>query len=268
MKKINGLLGIAATALISMSSAQATVIGLFTDGSINLAENNINIVASSGLLTPTDGADSVLTLSAASFNAMSVADLISTYDTLVIPWQINPTANLDWTTVLLPYMNGGGSVLWEDPLNISDLDDSGVELTSSTAIYPGIGEGDISLVPPFSDAGAVGYYHIHYGILSASSDWDVWSTDINGGIHGVYGEFGDNGGRMVIGVSDNLYHPDFANAEQADHYALTVNELNWLNTGSITGIPDDPDDPDPVPTPSALLLLGMGLLGVARARRK
>jgi hypothetical protein len=186
---------------------------------------------------------------------------------LVVPWRINSAANFDWATVLLPYLNGGGSVLWEDPTNIGDLAASGVDLTSSTGIYPGIGEGDISLVPPFSDAGAVGYYHIHYGILSASSEWDIWSVDINGGIHGVYAEFGSNGGRMVIGVSDNLYHPDFSVAEQSDHYALTVNELNWLNTGSITGIPDPDPDPVPAPAPAALLLLGMGLLGVARVNR-
>ena len=240
------------------STASATSIGMLVDGGTGNAVNNMNYVVGTGGLTPTDGADSWTALNAATFNSMTTAQLLATYDTLVMPWYVNGTMIADWNTVLLPYLNGGGNILWEDPVNIGDLSGSGLSLSGGNH-YSASGESEISLVSPFGDDGASGFFHIHYSILGASSDWSVWSTDIYGGIHGVYREF-ENGGRMVLGVSDNLYHPNFADPGQSDHYQLTLNQLNWLNTGSIDGV---------VPAPQTLALLGLGLAGIGfSAKRK
>lgn len=249
----------------SAMSVNASIIGVFTDGSISNAFNNIQFVANSGNLTPLDGADTAVSISNGAFNAMSTSDLLAAYDALVVPWVINTSANFDWNSVILPYLNGGGSILWENPNDLGELAASGLGLTTAN-IYPGIsGETQISLTSPFGDNGAVGFYHIHFGI-SDPSDWDVFSVDINGGVHGVNKEFA-NGGRMVIGVSDNLYHPNFSGSGVEDHQALTTNELNWLLTGDISGVtPTVP--PVGVPAPSTLALFGISLLSLRLLNKK
>jgi len=164
------------------------------------------------------------------FNAMSVETLVADYDVIVVPWYVDEDANLDWATRLLPYMQGGGGILWEDPYNLDDLDGSGMMLSGDTSGYT---EEGMTLVSPFNKNGAESYYHVHYAIDSATPNWSVWSTDANGSIHGLYGEFGDNGGRMVIGVSDNLYHPEMVDSPEVDHLNLLKNQMNWLSSGDV-----------------------------------
>jgi hypothetical protein len=239
--------------ILGLQSASAGTILHLNQGSQGNAASNINYYA-------TQNGHTVTTMNNATFNASSVAALAA-YDWIILPWYVDGDANLDWATRVLPILNAGGSILWEEPANIGDLAGSGLSLTSSTAGYT---SSDRSLVAPFDANGAESHYHVHFGINSASAAWNVFSTDSNGKIHGVYGEFGTNGGRMVVGVSDNLYHPLFSLAGDADHYALFVNEMNWLVTGDVS-------TPIGVPEPTTLVLLGIGAtcLGLgARARRK
>lgn len=243
-----------------VSTANASLIGVFTDGSISNAYSNVEYVTNSGSLTPLDGADTTEGITNLEFNSMSTSELLSKYDVLVMPWQINTSANFDWDTILLPYLNGGGSILWENPNDLSELANSGLGLTTDTSIYSGItNETEISLTSPFGDNGAIGNFHIHYGITNAA-DWDIFSVDINGGVHGVNKEF-SNGGRMVIGVSDNLYHPDFSSPGVEDHESLTTNELNWLLTGDITGVNE-------VPAPPSVALFGLSLFALRLFKKK
>jgi hypothetical protein len=131
-------------------------------------------------------------------------------------------------------------------------------------------------VPPFDSNGAIGWYHIHFGITGHDSTWLPFSTDIDGGIHGVYGEFG--AGRMIVGVSDNLYHPlmsDTVNPATVGAYNLLVNEIFWLGSGSVDDDPTIPGGGEPVPVPTlsnwaliglALLMSLVGIVGLQRRK--
>ena len=55
------------------------------------------------------------------FEAQSPAQLVAAYDVLLFGWQSPATLDADWFTRLKPYMEGGGSIIFESPLNLSDL---------------------------------------------------------------------------------------------------------------------------------------------------
>ena len=243
------------------NTASATSILLINDGSSGLAVSNLTTLVAQGYATPLSSPDTLTVVNSSSFNALSVSALAGAYDVLIFPWTLSTSLNADWSTRILPYLQLGGGVLWEEPANTGDLSGSGISFGSPAY------SGTVSLVPPFGDPGPVsptgaeGFYHIHYGITGHNTDWAPFSTDTSGGIHGVYGEFGTMGGRMVLGVSDNLYHPSFSNPGEADHYQFTINEINYIATGSVTGVPE-------VPEPGSMILLGSGLVGLARYARR
>lgn len=263
MKKIYSAMAVPLLSFGISGGAQAISYDLLhlTEGSQSRATSNLShYVANHADTTRT-------TMDNATFNAMSVADLAAAYDVIVAPWYVNNTANLDWATRLLPYMQAGGGILWEDPNNLGDLTGSGITF-GSTAGYINSG---LTLVAPFDENSAESWYHVHYGITAITSDWDIFSTDANGSIHGVYGEFGSNGGRMVLGVSDNLYHPDMTTAAAAGPYNLLINELAWIGTGDVSGDPTDPpctvDCGEDLPEPGTLVLLGLGLFGLVSRKK-
>jgi hypothetical protein len=92
--------------------------------------------------------------------------------------------------------------------------------------------------------------------------------DANGGVHGVVGTFG--AGRMVLGVSDNLYHADFASAAsspvQASYLAFYENETAFVQTGSVNGVVTARIPTLPQWGMIALVML-LGLIGLSRLRR-
>lgn len=269
--------GSVALAMFAMPAASATI-GHVTTGSQNLAGANLTHLSDSAEVTPLDGADTYDSISAVDFNALSPAELAARFDVIVLPWNITGSANMDWDTRIRPFLNLGGGILWEDPNNIGDIagPSSGLDLSTSGGYGSNIGpSGTIALDAPFGDEGAEGYYHIHFGIRDHSDDWNCWSVDINGDCHGVNRDFlpgAERGGRMVLGVSDNLYHPSFAGGFEDDHRQLTINQLNWILTGTITGDPVDDEDDGPtpavVPLPAAGWLMLAALGGVAATRRR
>lgn len=256
----------ALAALLSLGAAQhvsAQHIGLMIEGGCcNNAEGNVSYFVSQN---PAYTWESV---SNATINAMSVAEMNSTFDIIIVPWTIPSSLNMDWATRLLPYLEAGGNVLWEDPANATDgdLDASGLSLSGGN----GYSSSDISLVPPYDSNGAEGYYHIHYTIDGHNADWSPFSTDADGGVHGVVGQFG--AGRMVLGVSDNLFHADFSlsetDATQDSYFQFFLNETRFVITGSVTGAPLGPTEPVPTLGIWALLalVLLLGFMGSSRLR--
>ena len=84
----------------------------------------------------------VARISAAAFNADSPATLRTKYDVLVFTWATTSTLNADWATRLVPYMNLGGGVIFEDDGNPGDL------APGVTAFSAGGGSSVVSAVVP------------------------------------------------------------------------------------------------------------------------
>ena len=141
----------------------AYVIGHLNDGSQSLASSNLNYYASQ------HAGASVVGLNNTTFASLSTAQLAAAYDVLVMPWNISSTANFDWATVINPYLQAGGGVLWEDPNNISDLSGAGITF-GGTSGYTTIGR---TLVSPFDANGAESHFHAHFGITANTSSWNV-----------------------------------------------------------------------------------------------
>jgi len=234
--------------------ASAQHVGLLSSGGIGNAASNVAYFVSENPGYTWESVDNT------TLNAMTVAQMNSTFDILIVPWTISSGLNMDWATRLLPFLTAGGNVLWEDPANTSDLVGSGLTFGGSYT------SSDIILVPPYDANGAEGYFHVHYTIASHNEDWTPFSVDADGGVHGVVGEFG--AGRMVLGVSDNLYHADFATDPAT--YNFMINETNFVLTGSVSGSTTGPATPIPTLGQWAVILLTMllGLVGVLTLSRR
>src|SRR5687767_5813261 len=66
-----------------------------------------------------DGA--ICRISEATFNGFVPSELRDLFPALIITWNSDPSLNVDWTTRLLPYLQLGGGVIFEDPNNVADL---------------------------------------------------------------------------------------------------------------------------------------------------
>lgn len=230
------------------NTASATSIGMLTDGWTENATGNLNYYTSQHANT------TWAPITDTGFAGMNTQTLRSTFDILIVPWRPQTPINLDWGTVIRPYLEAGGSVLWEDPFNIDDLNGSGAGVNTRAGQYVS----GATVESPFGDNGAASYFHPHFGIASPSEDWDIWNRDPLGNIHGIAGEFGTMGGRMVIAVNDNLWHAEMWNPNDSDHYQLFINEINWLKSGTPN---------TPVPEPSTILMVLIGLGGLAYVRK-
>ena len=182
-----------------------------------------NLVFSSG-----DVAGSMTRISAATFNAMTPAQLRASYDVLLFTWATGAGLNADWNTRLLPYLNAGGHVIWEDDSNMSDL---APELTGG-GYYSG-SPYTVASVPGLTAAPGVAISNVltyaHFTIGSYSSRLHPFITAAGATI-GAYGSY-SGGGRMVITGDDQDYHEH----RGSNGYNLMVNILNWVGAGSCTG---------------------------------
>ena len=172
---------------------------------------------------------SVTRVSVSAFNAMSVADLLSTYDVLTITWNSSSSLDVDWDTRLKPFLEGGGGVLYEDPNNASDLSAilsttscSGSSSQNLTVTVPGLTDG----VKSASDLGTSSVANNHF----CATSWASWLSpflEIPGsGTTGLYGTFG--GGRMIITGPDQNFHSHATGSPtDKNQFQLLINSLKW-----------------------------------------
>ncbi len=180
------------------------------------------------------------TLKAKQFNEMTPAQLAETYDVLIFFWKTSDNVNADWQR-LLDYMDDGGGIIFEDPNNVEDL-------AAGVSILAGSGSGPVTVtiapidglttgtVPnPFDDNPPEYTFtnnHIRFAkdnpaeelkpFLTLTIGTDVWTV-------GLYGEFGNNGGRIVLTGLDNGWHGRLERSiEQENAYNLLFNEICWV----------------------------------------
>lgn len=178
-------------------------------------------------------------LTTAQFNALSPAELRASYDVLLVTWYSDENLNLDWTTRLLPYLELGGGIVWEDSLNIADL----VPGVSAVRSCVSNGTGQITPVftpvPGLTDGVSGSFVNCHVLYNDWSADFAPWIQSA-GYTLGIYGEVA--AGRMVFGL-DADYH-----GVPGDNYStLLANEIRWAAQLA------------PVPIPAALWLFLSGL---------
>jgi hypothetical protein len=196
-------------------------------------------------IVTTDLGGTINRLSHTDFNALSVAELIASYDVLLFTWATHTDLNADWASVIAPYLSAGGGVIFEDPNNV--FSDLGAIVSSSSYaswLTPFITNNAISTtVSGLTDGLPVGtnveHNHFNFG----------------GGVTGLYGEWG--AGRIVIQGQDPDYHAySTAPDSYGNQYTLLSNEISWVS------------DSTEVPEPSTLAIFALGMIGLASRRFK
>lgn len=196
------------------TTAMAQDIRLVGVGS-NDGNQAANLVFSTGDLSGTASR-----ISHTTFNSMTVGELRAAYDVLLITWGTSTDLNADWATRILPFLQLGGGVLWEDPNNIGDLAPAvaGSTLNNNgniviSATVPGLTDGIVG------DPGGFVNYHTQL------TSWTGFSPFMTAGAAtiGLYGTF-PGGGRMVITGPDSDYHA----TRPGNEYQFLVNKIAWV----------------------------------------
>ena len=195
------------------------------------------------------------TLKAKQFNEMSITDLAK-IDVLIFFWKTSDNVNADWDMRLLPYMDAGGGIIFEDPNNVGDLA-TGVSILGGS----GSGSGPITVTIASIDGlttGTVPYDFIDGDDMSADSTFTnnhiifaepgpfdalqpflTLKTGTDEWVVGLYGEFDPTpdddlglSGRIVLTGLDNGWHGRLGGStEQDNHYKLLFNEICWVLSG-------------------------------------
>lgn len=167
----------------------------------------------------------------AAFNAMTPADIRASYDILVCTWAGDPALNLDWTTRVLPFLQLGGSVIFEDNQNASDLS-PGITAFDSSPGGPYI----LSPVPGLTDGVSGSFANDHISISAWNgSIFTPFITNGSGATLGLYGQI-PGGGRMVLTSPDQDYHSSMTPPTPNNQGLFLLNELTWAFAGVVAPV--------------------------------
>ncbi len=219
---------VAGVALSVSSLASAGLINVvYTSDSQGQADANVAIAAQGGTVTE---------MNAAGFNALSSAQLGS-YDLLMVGWRGTGSFNLDWDSVLLPFIQAGGGLIFEAPGEIGDLTNTGFTITEQNTTN--------NLATYDNFFGNANFINTHMSITALSSDWTCHLNNNNGNCNLATASFG--AGRAIIGGYDSFYHENGT----TDYI---INQANWVTSGT------------EVPEPTTLAIFALGIMGLASRR--
>lgn len=230
----------ATCALGLAGSVSAATVG-FIEGSDGDAAANVSQVATD--LGLTDGGE----LSLIGWNTMSGADLAAAFDVLVFGNFLSGALNADWATKMLPYLNAGGSVIFEDSLNYTELASGGLTFGGSTVGVPTFSQSIAGL----TDSGTI-FSGENFAMSAVSSAWNVIGTNSSASVT-AFRTFA-SGGTFFINGSANFFQ-----TTGSSNYIFARNMVDYAVNA-----------PAPVPLPAALplMLAALGGLGIAARRRK
>ena len=245
------------TAVIGTFAAGFILSGTAGAAPIDVARVLDNGSAASQMFSSGDLTGTLTTLSASAFDAMTVSQLTSNFDAIIIGCCDGTNINADWATRLLPYLNAGGGIVWENPYS-ANLSDLAPAITANGPTGPNGPWTITTTVAGLTDGITNQFINNHIGITAFSSDFNVFLTGGGGTVQGLYGEFA-GGGRMVLTGPDSFLHSSRGAAgASGNQYNLALNSLNWVTSGSAS-----------VPEPAAMAFLcaGLAAIGFARHRR-
>ncbi|HLL54425.1 MAG TPA: PKD domain-containing protein [Myxococcaceae bacterium] len=175
------------------------------------------------LIAERDLAGSITHLDASEFNRLSMQELRARFDVLLITWATTSKLNVDFQDRLLPFLELGGGVVFEDPGNATDL----APAVLVAPRFPFQGLFTIESVPGLTDGVVTEFPHNHM----AFAQWDARFGPllrVNGLAVSLYGGF-PGGGRMVITGTDQHFHGDkhSPRAYERNQYTFLRNELCW-----------------------------------------
>lgn len=184
---------------------------------------NFGFAAASQVCSTGDLPCTFSTLSAAAYNGMSVAALRANYDVLIFTWISSGTINADWATRLVPYMNLGGGVIFEDPANIGDLA-PGVTAFNLDASSAGMSIS--ATVPGLTDGISNAFINNHIGFSAWTSSLSPFITR-SGTAVGLQGRIG-NGCIVLTGPDQHFHGFKGGGGASGNQYNLLVNEIDFV----------------------------------------
>jgi hypothetical protein len=158
------------------------------------------------------------------FNRLSVEELRASYDVLLFTWATSSKLDADFETRLLPFLEQGGGIIFEDAGNTVDL----APVAMAAPRFPYMGSFTLASVPGLTSGVSIDFPHNHFA-FSAWSERLGPLIQVNGTSVGLYGGF-PGGGRMVVTGTDQHLHGSkrSTRSSERNQYVFLRNEICWV----------------------------------------